>query len=73
MLVGLSFVMLLIAGGAVRNRQRKYYCVECYGMNQKPGVCTFCGTGCGHFIGTENNRITRVYPSQNHPVSKGRL
>jgi len=42
-------------------------------MNQKPGVCTFCGTGCGHFIGVENNRITRVYPSQNHPVSKGRL
>ncbi len=42
-------------------------------MNQKPGVCTFCGTGCGHFIGVENNRIARVYPSQNHPVSKGRL
>ncbi len=42
-------------------------------MNQKPGVCTFCGTGCGHFVGVENNRITRVYPSQNHPISKGRL
>lgn len=42
-------------------------------MNLKPGVCTFCGTGCGHFISTENNKITRVFPSQNHPVSRGRL
>jgi len=42
-------------------------------MNQKPGVCTFCGTGCGHFITTQENEILRVFPSQNHPVGKGRL
>lgn len=42
-------------------------------MNQKPGVCTFCGTGCGHFITTKENEILRVFPSQNHPVGKGRL
>mgnify|MGYP001007743371 FL=1 len=42
-------------------------------MNQKPGVCTFCGTGCGHHIKIGNNKVERVFPSQNHPVSKGRL
>ena len=42
-------------------------------MNQKVGVCTFCGTGCGHFITTTDNKVTRVFPSQPHPVSKGRL
>ncbi len=42
-------------------------------MNQKPGVCTFCGTGCGHFITTKENEIIRVFPSQSHPIGKGRL
>ena len=42
-------------------------------MKQKPGVCTFCGTGCGHFMKANDGAVERVFPSQNHPVSKGRL
>lgn len=42
-------------------------------MKQKPGVCTFCGTGCGHFMMANGSAVERVFPSQNHPVSKGRL
>ena len=42
-------------------------------MKQQPGVCTFCGTGCGHFIKVTGTAVERVFPSQNHPVSKGRL
>lgn len=42
-------------------------------MKQQPGVCTFCGTGCGHFIKVTGTVVERVFPSQNHPVSKGRL
>jgi formate dehydrogenase major subunit len=42
-------------------------------MKQKPGVCTFCGTGCGHFMMIQGGAVERVFPSQNHPVSKGRL
>ncbi|TAL32204.1 MAG: hypothetical protein EPN93_16440 [Spirochaetes bacterium] len=42
-------------------------------MSQKPGVCTFCGTGCGHFIDVQDNKVLKVFPSQNHPISKGRL
>ncbi len=42
-------------------------------MNQKPGVCTFCGTGCGHIVSVTDNTITQVFPIRNHPISKGRL
>ena len=42
-------------------------------MKQQPGVCTFCGTGCGHFMVANGDTVERVFPSQNHPVSKGRL
>jgi len=42
-------------------------------MNYKSGICTFCGTGCGHFLRVEDNKIQGVFSSQNHPVSKGRL
>ena len=42
-------------------------------MKQQPGVCTFCGTGCGHFMQVTGTAVERVFPSQNHPVSKGRL
>ncbi len=42
-------------------------------MKQKPGICTFCGTGCGHFMMIHGDTVARVFPSQNHPVSKGRL
>ncbi len=42
-------------------------------MNYKPGICTFCGTGCGHLLDVRDNKVCGVFPSQNHPVSKGRL
>lgn len=42
-------------------------------MNYKPGICNFCGTGCGHLISIEDGKIKGVFASQNHPVSKGRL
>ncbi|MBC7362756.1 MAG: molybdopterin-dependent oxidoreductase [Candidatus Aminicenantes bacterium] len=37
------------------------------------GLCNFCGTGCGHFLRVENNRVRGVYPLPGHPLSKGRL
>ncbi|HDP80025.1 MAG TPA: hypothetical protein ENN21_04190 [Spirochaetes bacterium] len=42
-------------------------------MNQIPGICTFCGTGCGHIVSVKDSAISQVFPSRNHPVSKGRL
>lgn len=42
-------------------------------MSYQFGVCTFCGTGCGHYLKTAGDRIEGVYPAQGHPVSKGRL
>ncbi len=42
-------------------------------MSYQFGVCTFCGTGCGHFLKTTGDAIEGVYPAQQHPVSKGRL
>lgn len=42
-------------------------------MQYKPGVCTFCGTGCGHFLKIEEGTAAGVYPSLGHPVSQGRL
>lgn len=37
------------------------------------GVCNFCGTGCGHLLRVENNRVRGVYPLPGHPLSRGRL
>ena len=42
-------------------------------MNYKPGICNFCGTGCGHLLNVDNGEISGVFASRNHPVSKGRL
>ncbi len=42
-------------------------------MNYKPGICTFCGTGCGHLLDVRGDEVRGVFPVQNHPVSKGRL
>ncbi len=42
-------------------------------MSYQFGVCTFCGTGCGHFLKTAGDVIEGVYPAEKHPVSKGRL
>ncbi|HOO72159.1 MAG TPA: molybdopterin-dependent oxidoreductase [Spirochaetota bacterium] len=42
-------------------------------MNYKPGICNFCGTGCGHLLNVDNGEINGVFASRNHPVSKGRL
>lgn len=42
-------------------------------MQYKPGICAFCGTGCGNFIKIGENGVNGIFSSQNHPVSKGRL
>lgn len=42
-------------------------------MSYQYGVCNFCGTGCGHFLKINGNKIEGVYPAEKHPVSKGRL
>ncbi|MCP4129566.1 MAG: molybdopterin-dependent oxidoreductase [bacterium] len=42
-------------------------------MNYSTGICTFCGTGCGHLLQVNDGKVEGVFPSQNHPVSKGRL
>lgn len=42
-------------------------------MTYKPGVCNFCGTGCGHNLRVEDGSITGVFASPGHPVGKGRL
>lgn len=42
-------------------------------MNYKSGICTFCGTGCGHLLDVRGDKVCGVFPMQNHPVSKGRL
>ncbi len=42
-------------------------------MSYMPGVCTFCGTGCGHYLKVSGTSVQGVFPSRVHPVSKGRL
>jgi predicted molibdopterin-dependent oxidoreductase YjgC len=42
-------------------------------MRYEAGICTFCGTGCGHFLGVRDGEPAAVYPARNHPVSRGRL
>ena len=42
-------------------------------MSYMPGVCTFCGTGCGHYLKVNGTSVQGVFPSRVHPVSKGRL
>lgn len=42
-------------------------------MSYMPGVCTFCGTGCGHYLKVDGTSVQGVFPSRVHPVSKGRL
>jgi len=37
------------------------------------GICNFCGTGCGHLLRVEDNRVRGVYPLSGHPLSRGRL
>ncbi len=42
-------------------------------MSYKPGICTFCGNGCGHFLRVNDGKVDGVFASRNHPVSQGRL
>ncbi len=42
-------------------------------MSYYRGICNFCGTGCGHLLQVENNRVRGVYPLPGHPLSRGRL
>jgi formate dehydrogenase major subunit len=42
-------------------------------MGNHPGVCNYCGTGCGHLLKVEGGAVRGVFPSPEHPVGKGRL
>jgi predicted molibdopterin-dependent oxidoreductase YjgC len=42
-------------------------------MPQTLTTCTFCGTGCGLYLATENNRLIGAYPSKTHPSNAGKL
>lgn len=37
-------------------------------------TCPYCGCGCGFYLTVNNqNEVTGIIPSREHPVSKGRL
>jgi formate dehydrogenase (NADP+) alpha subunit len=42
-------------------------------MNKISTTCPWCGCGCGLYLHVENNIITGVSPSRNHPVNHGTL
>jgi len=44
-------------------------------MNLKyvPTTCPYCGCGCGFYLKVKNGEMVGVAPSNNHPVSQGRL
>ena len=42
-------------------------------MSTQPGVCNFCGTGCGHLLDVGNGAVRGVFAWPGHPVSRGRL
>ncbi|MBI4977057.1 MAG: molybdopterin-dependent oxidoreductase [Spirochaetes bacterium] len=42
-------------------------------MSYRTGICTFCGTGCGHLLDVRDGNVRGVFPLKSHPVSKGRL
>jgi formate dehydrogenase alpha subunit len=42
-------------------------------MKQILTTCPFCGVGCNFYLIVEDNHITGISPSKNHPISRGRL
>jgi formate dehydrogenase alpha subunit len=42
-------------------------------MKKISTICPYCGCGCGLYLHVENDVITGVTPSRNHPVNKGSL
>jgi len=42
-------------------------------MEKISTTCPWCGCGCGLYLHVENNLITGVSPSRNHPVNHGTL
>jgi predicted molibdopterin-dependent oxidoreductase YjgC len=42
-------------------------------MSHRLTTCTFCGTGCGIYLETTENRISGIYPSMSHPSNQGRI
>jgi len=42
-------------------------------MEKVSTTCPYCGCGCGLYLHVENNLITGVSPSRNHPVNHGTL
>jgi len=42
-------------------------------MNKISTTCPWCGCGCGLYLHVDDNTITGVSPSRNHPVNHGTL
>ncbi len=36
-------------------------------------TCGFCSCGCGVYVQPENGKVVGLFPSENHPVSRGKL
>ncbi|MDI6827671.1 MAG: molybdopterin-dependent oxidoreductase [Armatimonadota bacterium] len=36
-------------------------------------TCGFCSCGCGIYVQSENGKVVGLFPSENHPVSRGKL
>jgi formate dehydrogenase alpha subunit len=53
--------------GALADKQRKQP------LAKIKTTCTFCGTGCGLFLGVRGNEIVSVSGDRTNPVNQGRL
>jgi len=53
--------------GALADKQRKQP------LEKIKTTCTFCGTGCGLFLGVRGNEIVSVTADRTNPVNLGRL
>ena len=42
-------------------------------MSAYPTTCPFCACGCGFYLLSNNGQLAGVAPSENHPVSGGKL
>lgn len=42
-------------------------------MLETKSICPYCGVGCGLILEVDNNLIMRLYPDQDHVVSRGHI
>ncbi len=42
-------------------------------MRDVMSICCYCGCGCGLYLHVEDEQVTGVAPSRNHPVSQNNL